>query len=188
MLWHDSNMTADFWRAVASVRLDRDAGLRALDAQFSTGTAPMHLDGPFRGHFLACTVEYGIDRILESVAHLWMPWRGKTFDSETNSGRNIFSAGAGTLMRLTLPNYRPVDLGDGRCGAFAFKTSLGPSAISAGVDVLRIDYRDVPENPKWPVRKVLDELVEVGDGTFLGQALMEFRGSLRRVAWFSLQR
>jgi hypothetical protein len=181
-------MAADFWRAVASVRLDRDAGLHALEAQFAAGTTPTQLDGPLRGHFLAFTVGHHADRALESLAHLWMPWKGKTFDSATNSGRNVFSSGARALMRLTMPNYQPVDLGDGRCAAFAFDTSVGPSALNRGTEVLRIDYRDVPANPKWPVRKVLDELVDIGDGIFLGQALMEFRGSLRRAAWFSLER
>jgi hypothetical protein len=34
----------------------------------------------------------------------------------------------------------------------------------------------------------LHELVTVDDGLFLGQALLDSRGSLRRAAWFSLER
>jgi hypothetical protein len=64
--------------------------------------------------------------------------------------------------------------------------------MSMGVQVLRIDYRDVPANPGWPIRRTLDELVAVDGGLFLGQALMEWearcvgrpgspwRGSTRR--------
>jgi hypothetical protein len=66
--------------------------------------------------------------------------------------------------------------------------STGPSALDPGTTVLRIDYRDVPENPSWPVRRVLDELVSVDDGLYLGQALFAGRGTLRRAAWFSLER
>jgi hypothetical protein len=75
-----------------------------------------------------------------------------------------------------------------RCSAFEFRTSTGPSALDSGTKVLRIDYRDVPENPSWLIRRVLDELVTVDDGLYLGQALLEWRGSLRRAAWFSLER
>ena len=43
-----------------------------------------------------------------------------------------------------------------------------------------VDYRDVAENPSWPIRKILDELVMIEQGLYLGQALMEFRGSQHR--------
>jgi hypothetical protein len=53
--------------------------------------------------------------------------------------------------------------------------------------VLRLDYREVGENPGFPVRRVLDELVQIGEGLYLGQALLWWGGGLRRVAWFSLE-
>lgn len=56
-----------------------------------------------------------------------------------------------------------------------------------GTAVLRIDY-DLEENPAWPVRLVLDEVVEVEPGLLLGQALLEVRRRWRRAAWFCLER
>jgi hypothetical protein len=120
------------------------------------------------------------------LTSLWLPWKGKTFDPDAEQGRNLFTAGARRLMRVTLPKYATVDE-PGGCSAFRFLTSTGPSAFTPGVDVLRIDYRDVPENPTWPVRRILDELVMIEEGRYLGQALIEFRGALRRAAWFSLE-
>ena len=88
---------------------------------------------------------------------------------------------------MAFPRYR--GLGDDESGtsAFRFVTSVGPSATHPGLIVLRLDYRAGAENPAFPVRRVLDELVQVDDGLFLGQALLWWGGRLRRVAWFSLE-
>jgi len=129
----------------------------------------------------------GFDPPFEALTAVWLPWKGKTFEPDAEQGRNLFSPGTRRLMRVTLPKYRTTTDRSGACCAFRFITSTGPSAFSPGVDVLRIDYRDVPENPSWPIRRILDELVMIEDGLYLGQALMEFRGTLRRAAWFSLE-
>ena len=156
---------------------------------FNAAATPNALDGRLRGRLLATTVGKGLDGLFEAATRLWMPWLGKSFDHANGDGRNLFTAGAGRLMRYTLPRYPDLRAEDLRhCSAFVFRTSTGPSALGLGVKVLRIDYRDVPENPSWPVRRILDELVAVDDGLFLGQALLEWRGSLRRAAWFALER
>jgi hypothetical protein len=180
--------TAAYWQAVGLLRLERPIGLTALESVFAAGAPPQDLRGPMRGRFLASTIGHHLDPLLEALTSLWLPWKGKTFDPDAESGRNLFTAGARRMMRVTLPKYRTSDEGGGRHGAFPFITSTGPSAFTTGVHVLRIDYRDVPENPSWPVRKILDELVMIDDGLYLGQALMEFRGTLRRAAWFALER
>ena len=64
--------------------------------------------------------------------------------------------------------------------------SIGPSATDPGLTVLRLDYRSVEENPAT-MRRVLDELVQIDHGLFLGQALFRRRGGLERVAWFALE-
>jgi hypothetical protein len=180
--------TAAYWHAAGLLRLERPTGLTALESVFATGDAPHQLRGPMRGRFVASTIGHHLDPLFEAFTSLWLPWKGKTFDPDAESGRNLFTAGARRMMRVTLPKYRTSDEGACGYGAFRFITSTGPSAFTTGVDVLRIDYRDVPENPSWPVRKILDELVMIDDGLYLGQALMEFRGSLRRAAWFVLER
>ncbi len=178
-----------FWRAVSRLRQDRALGLHELEICFAEAATPDALDGRLRGRLLAMTVGLGVDWPAEAVTRLWMPWLGKTFDRSTSTGRNDFTAGAGRLIRFTLPRYPELRVESARrCSAFEFRTSTCPSALDSGTKVLRIDYRDVPENPSWPVRRVLDELVTVDDGLYLGQALLEWRGSLRRAAWFSLER
>jgi hypothetical protein len=178
-----------FWRAVSRLRLDRALGVHELEICFAGGTTPEGLSGRFRGRLLATSVGHGFDWPAEAAIRLWMPWLGKTFDHTTGTGRNDFTRGAGRLMRLTLPRYPDLRIeSPRRCSAFVFRTSPGPSALDSGVTVLRIDYRDIPANPSWPIRRVLDELVTIDDGLYLGQALLEWRGQLRRAAWFSLER
>jgi hypothetical protein len=64
---------------------------------------------------------------------------------------------------------------------------VGPSLTHPGTSVLRLDYRAVTDNPSFPVRRVLDQLVQVEHGLYLGQALMARGGRLHRTAWFSLE-
>jgi hypothetical protein len=184
-----TDAVVSFWRAVSRLRLDRALGLHELEICFASGTTPEGLTGRLRGRLLAMSVGHGFDWPAEAATRLWMPWLGKTFDDTSGTGRNDFTRGAGRLMRLTLPRYSHLREEDpGRFSAFVFRTSTGPSALDSGVSVLRIDYRDVPENPSWPIRRVLDELVTIDDGLYLGQALLDWRGGLRRAAWFSLER
>jgi hypothetical protein len=177
---------AALWRAEAMLRHDRRAALAELERVFASGEAPKRLEGRLPGRLVAMTFGPGFDFVFESIARLYMPWTGKAFDPEAKEGRNGLVRSAGPLIRLAWPRYRdlrPDD--DGGYTAFRFDTSVGPSAVVPGMSVFRIDYDD-PSTP-WPVRLVLDELVDVGDGQHLGQALMRGRRGFRRVAWFALQ-
>jgi hypothetical protein len=177
-----------YWHAVGMLTLDRPEGLRRLESCFEAGSAPPPLDGALRGRLLTATVGHGVDRPFDTIARACMPWKGKTFDSVSGQGRNIFADAVRRTMRFTLPSYTSVTReGENLCTAFRFEMSVGPSAVFPDVDVLRIDYRDVEENPAWPIRQVLDELVAVDKGLYLGQALLQWRGDLRRAAWFSLE-
>lgn len=177
---------ASLWRAEAMLRQDRRAGLRELERCFGRGSAPEGLDGPLEGRLVATTFGFGLDLVFEWIARLYMPWTGKAFDPEAKEGRNRFVPSARPFIRVTWPGYRDLrPAEDGGFTAFRFDTSVGPSATSPDLTVLRIDYAS-PQSP-WPVRLVLDELIAVGDGQHLGQALMRRRGRFRRVAWFALQ-
>ena len=73
--------------------------------------------------------------------------------------------------RLTPAAYRawwPEDVQSYR--ALRFTTSVAPGGLDPGLEVLRIDY-DLPENPP-PLRRIVDELVAVQPGVYLGQALL----------------
>jgi len=52
--------------------------------------------------------------------------------------------------------------------------------------VFRIDY-DTPDDLDFLIRRILDELVQIGEGLYLGQALLRIRGQWKRAAWFSLE-
>ena len=55
-------------------------------------------------------------------------------------------------------------------------------------EVLKLDY-DLPKNPAFPIRRVLDELVELSDRLYLGKAHMKWWwGRWQTVAYFSLAR
>lgn len=179
--------TRGYWHAIAMLRLERPRGLAELEQRFALGSTPSDLDGPMRGRLLATTFGYGIDGPFEAAARLWMPWRGKEIRTGLGEGRNLFTPAGIRAIRGTFPSYRETQDGDAGPTAFRFTTAVAGSETSPSTKVLQIDYRDLDENPAL-VRRILDELVLVEDGVFLGQALMLSRGRLRRVAWFSLER
>jgi hypothetical protein len=116
-----------------------------------------------------------------------MPWLGKRFDAEAASGENVFDMSAYRAgERLTPAAYRawwPEDVSSYR--ALRFRTSVTPGRLDPGVEVLRIDY-DLPENPP-PLRRIVDELVAVQAGVYLGQAILRRGDGGRRLAWFTLE-
>jgi hypothetical protein len=175
----------DLWRAEASLRYHRRDALDELERVFTAGSVPERLDGRLDGRLIATTFGYGLDAVFESIARLYLPWMGKSFDADAKQGRNHFVRSARPFVRSFWPGYRDVATEPNGFSSFAFDTSIGPSATDPSVSALRIDYAGTSP---WPVRLVLDELVDVGDGQHLGQALMRWRGGYRRVAWFALAR
>jgi hypothetical protein len=76
-------------------------------------------------------------------------WKGKEFDRAGQKGINIFSA-RGIERRL-----------------YPFSLSTGRGIKDREIDVVKIDY-DIDANPFW-LRPVLDEVVEIEPGIFLGK-------------------
>jgi hypothetical protein len=177
----------DFWHAVAMLRLDRSLGLAELQACFANGKVAEGLVGFHPGRLIATTCGYGLDGPFEAMSRWWMPWRGKHFSRQAAEGVNLFTVGGRRAIRTAFPRYR--GLGDDEQGtsAFRFVTSIVPSVSHPSVTVLRLDYRGVEQNPAFPIRRVVDELVQIDDGLYLGQALMTWSGRPHRVAWFSLE-
>ena len=71
--------------------------------------------------------------------------------------------------------------------AFAFSARIAPGLFDSDREVLKIDYA-MPENPAATVRRVLDELVQVADGFYLGKAHIKWWwGKWQTVAYFTLQ-
>jgi hypothetical protein len=179
---------AAFWRTVVEIGVDRRRALAALEQTFRAGSIPSPPDGFHVGRLVASTVGFGLDVVVETLSRLWMPWRGKTFDASAGEGWNVFDPRGRWVARSLWPRYDVrVSAEAGRYDrAFRFVTSTGESALLPGAGVLRIEY-DLDENPAWPVRRVLDEVVEIDPGLLFGQALLDQRGRWRRAAWFSLE-
>ena len=178
------------WRATARTA----AGSAALERLFRTGRFPTSPpSGLARGTFLATTVEPTVDRALAALTSLAMPWLGKAFDPAASRGENVFAPGPGwytaallgLVPRLGWPIRRDAA---GRLRGFPFVTERGVGLVDPGTEVLRIVY-DHPGAPNpFPVRRVLDEVVEVEPGLLLGKAhLRGWGGRAWPVAFFALR-
>lgn len=182
-----SDLALRYYRAAADLPHDRRAALADLEGCFRDGEPPGAIHGATRGRVVTTTFGWGLDLLIAGLSRLWMPWRGKSFDPEAKEGRNLFSSNFLPVLRLLWPGYdldRPDE--PGRMSAFPFTTWEGASTFTpGGSDVMKIDYEH-PQSP-WLIRDILDELVRIDDGLFLGQALLRVRGSRRRVAWFELR-
>jgi hypothetical protein len=174
--------------ALRRMESDRAAGMASLDDMFRSGRTPRALDGRYRGELLAVDVAPGLTQYVGFVQSRFHPWRGKIFDEREARGVNIFDKVARPWFRLSMPlynGYRPDSSTAFR--AFDFRTYVAPARMDPDVLALKIDY-DVPGNPRPTIRRVLDELVELADGYYLGRAFVHWWwGKWQRVAYFSLQ-
>ena len=166
---------------------NRKRVLRRLDEIFRAGEAPDPLpDGFLSGRLVATSTWGPWDSFVQRMAGLWMPWVGKSFQEGAKTGLNRFrpTAGARLWLRLVFPTHAPRDSGD-RLEAFPFRTTVGPGEIDRDVGVLKIDY-DFEANPAL-IRRVLDELVQIAPGLYLGKVLFRLFGRFYRVGFFSLR-
>ena len=182
----NDDLALRYWKAVADLPVDRRRALGELEACFAGGAHPQAPSGRLEGRLLSTTFGHGLDGAFMLLARLWMPWKGKSLDAEAKGGRNLFTRGLRAPMRLLWPSYGDVrDEGAGLLSAFRFTTWDGSSAILPDTQVLKIDY-DHEGSPTLAIRPILDELVQIDEGLYLGQALMRRGGEFHRVAWFSL--
>lgn len=138
-----------------------------------------------RGRLVTSSIWAPLDSVGLRVARLWMPWLGKTFDSDKMSGLNVLTPSARALMRFLWPSYEPERVLADRIEAFPFRNRVAPGEVDPGVDVLKIDY-DFHPNPAL-VRRILDELVEIDPGFYLGKILFRRHGSWMGIGYFTLE-
>ncbi|MDQ3928165.1 MAG: hypothetical protein M3328_03345, partial [Chloroflexota bacterium] len=143
--------------------------------------------GPYRGDMLTSTLLGPLDSYGRFVARFWLPWKGKRFDPTTSTGYNYLTPGGRRAARLTWPLYKhPHHAENGLYRYFNFNISIGQAVGAPGVTVLKLDY-NLPENPLFLVRSVLDELVQISGGYYLGKAYLRSRhGNYRLAAFFGL--
>jgi hypothetical protein len=116
-----------------------------------------------------------------------MPWQGKSFDAERSEGFNVLIPSAKTPVKILWPSYQPENETPEGLEVFPFRNRVAPGAVDPELDVLKIDY-DFEANPNFIIRRILDELVEVAEGLYLGKILYRHRGNFRPIGFFSLER
>lgn len=162
--------------------------LHRMDALFACGIAPDPPPSGFKsGRLLATSTWAPWDAVVMGIAQLWMPWLGKTFAATTGTGLNRFSPTTATRVWLwaMFPTHRSEQALPDRIEAFPFRTRVAPGELDPRVDVLKIAY-DFEANPA-PIRHVLDELVQIAPGRYLGKVLFRVRDRYYRIGFFSLQ-
>ena len=158
-----------------------------LNDVFRAGAVPDPLpDGFLRGRSIMTSLSRVLDGAGRVVARLHMPWLGKSFASNAATGINVFSKPARTLLKALWPSYVPERELVDRIEAFPVKTRIERGAVDPDVGVLKLDY-DFDANPAFIVRSVLDELVQVDEGLYLGKVLYRWRSSFRPIGFFSLE-
>jgi hypothetical protein len=166
-----------------------DEAHESLNRIFRLGVPPEPpLDGPLRGILVTPTVQGVADGALRQLASTWMPWLGKRFDAERQRGDNLLAASARVPARVLFPGYRPEPIAGGRLAAFTFRTYVSPGKLDTDRETLKIDY-DSDENPGLLIRDILDELVQVVPGAYVGKVLLRRGGGedWRLIAYFALQ-
>jgi hypothetical protein len=168
--------------------LNRARGLAELDRMYRAGSPPDPLPQGFLPGRPLVTRTWGpLDGVVQRLARAWMPWQGKSFDLEASTGVNRFVplAGVRPAFRIMFPGYRFVtDSGD--CmEAFEFRNRLAMGAADPELKVYKIDY-DSDANPRL-IRRILDELVQVGDGVYLGKILLRVGRGFRPIGFFMLE-
>ncbi len=169
---------------------DRKRGYAALNEIFRAGTAPdPDLNGPYKGELVALDVAPGINQFTEWMNAQWFPWKGKFFDAAHANGDNIFTRDSLTLAHVYFPLYRGYkENGAGTYRAFNFQTRIAPGFVDLDRQVLKLDY-DLAGNPSLSIRRVLDELVQIEPGLYLGKAHLHwYWGAWQLVAYFSLEK
>jgi hypothetical protein len=172
--------------AHAQLERNRHDALEKLGRLFRLGTVP-HPDGRYEGELVALSTGLLSDPFFEWLTRIYLPWLGKTFDAGKAAGDNVFrdNAWSKATGRFGWPGYRvPSDDPKHTVRVFPFKTYVGPGIEDPDVQVLKIDYTD-SSNP-LPVRRVVDEVVELPGGYVLGKAHMRGLREFRRVAFFGL--
>ena len=184
-----ANIQNEVQNAGVLVRSDRKHGLAALNDLFRDGATPTPpLEGRYRGGLVAVDLAPGLTAAFRALMDVWLPWQGKAFMAQKARGNNIFTRDSMRVGRVLWPRYRGyINDGPDFFRAFEFKTYQGEGRTDPGLEVLKIDY-DFDANPALFIRQILDELVQLGTGFYLGKAHLKWWwGRWQTVAYFTLE-
>ena len=154
---------------------DRSGALDELQALFVSGGPARGVSGQTEGILVTWTMHPLADKLVGSITDAWMPWLGKKFDPETQTGINTLTNSARWPAKILWPFYatRHAELGR---SAFDFNTYVEAGRLDPSIDVLVIDYESVESNPRLLIRSIRDELVEIVPGANLGKMLVNVPG------------
>jgi hypothetical protein len=171
------------------LKQDRQQGLAALNELFRAGHPPeTPLDGPYRGELVAVDIAPVVTQLVESLTAFWMPWKGKFLVRDETKGDNLFGQGSRLILRVLYPFYSGfVDHDAAVFRGFVFQTSIGAGREDTDRQVLKIDYAS-PVNPRFTIRRILDEVVQVEEGVYLGKIHFHaWWGTWKMIGYFSLR-
>jgi hypothetical protein len=176
----------DTWEWIKELGARRDAD--ALAKLFALGTPPRGLDGPTDGILVTTLTNPLVDMPVRLLTSTWMPWQGKTFDAAAGRGVNRMTASSRLPAKVLWPRYVMREQDGGHQVAFDFVTAIQPGAIEPAIDVLKIDYAPVAENPDLIIRQIRDELVTLVPDTHLGRILFALpRREYTNIGYFALR-
>jgi hypothetical protein len=167
---------------------DRAGALAELQELFVCGKPATGVDGQTEGILVMWTMHPLADKVIGSITNAWMPWLGKKFDPEQQTGINTLTNSARWPAKVLWPLYSTRDAPEGR-SAFDFKTYVEPGKLDPEVEVLVIDYESVESNPNLLIRQIRDELVQIVPGANLGKMLVKVprRAQLFPALYFALR-
>jgi len=167
-------------------------GETALAQLFAAGT-PAEMDGQTEGMLVGWTTpDADLDRAGRAIYVAarttterlgLMPWLGKKFDRSAQRGTNSVTALAVVLAKFLAPTYRLRRAGDHWEG-FDMLNRVEDSVVSAGTQVLVLDYETIGTNP-WPINRVRDEAVQIVPGVYLGAKLWHQDHGYRQLAYWA---
>src|SRR5207248_10983359 len=113
--------------------------------------------------------------------------QGKPVGREGSMGVHRLDCLARVALRVLRPSYRPGHAAGDLLAVFPFRNRVAPGEVDPDVEVYKIDY-DFETNPGFIIRRILDELVEVDDGMYLGKILFRTSRGFHPIGFFTLQR
>ena len=128
----------------------------------------------------------------QGTAHIFFDkrtlWLGKSFVPGDDLGFNIFMPKGAALLKIMMPLYKKFSVNDrGDTDAFYFRTRTAAGLKDKTIEVIRLDYTG-PENP-FPIRIILDEIVEIAPEQFLGKIhLKVFPRLYSTIGYFGLKK
>ena len=113
------------WNWIAELgeraRSDREGALADLQALFLCGRPAEGIEGQTEGILVTWTMHPLADKLVGTITNAWMPWLGKKFDLEQQTGLNTLTNSARWPAKILWPLYATREAPLGR-SAFDFTT------------------------------------------------------------------